>query len=81
MIFQNSNVYICSGKLELLGREVTMKIENPKYQNAEYLVDMVIKRKSPAVVLESEGGLGKSYMVQSMVEKQIPDHQREDAER
>jgi len=50
-----------------------MKINIPKYQYAEYLVDMVIKKISPACILESEGGLGKSYLVQSMVEEQIPE--------
>lgn len=42
----------------------------PEYERAGYLVDMVIKKDSPSCTLVSEGGLGKSFLVRTMLEQQ-----------
>ena len=47
-----------------------MKIK--EYEIPEDLAMMVIEHISPACVLLSEGGLGKSYLVQTLVEKYCP---------
>jgi len=46
-----------------------MKIE--EYETVEHIVKMVIKRLAPACILVSEGGLGKSFMVRSLLSEEL----------
>ncbi|MCK4349115.1 MAG: hypothetical protein KAW47_10915 [Thermoplasmatales archaeon] len=47
-------------------------MEIPEYQDAKDLIMMVIKRKAPATILVSKGGLGKSYLAKTLVEEYCP---------
>ena len=47
-------------------------MEIPEYQDAKDLIMMVIKRKAPATILVSKGGLGKSYLAKTLVEEFVP---------